>query len=349
PPGAAGGGGGGFGGGGGGRRPPPPPPTIDSVLGPALASYPEPDSASLAALLAQFHRLPADSVLVGNGSTELIDLVVRVIRPARVAIAEPTFTEYLRASLAAGAAIDHWLAEGDDFCPRPFDPAGADLVWLCHPNNPTGQLWPRAELLAWMAACPATVFVVDEAFMPFVAEESNHSVVEEAARRPNLIVLRSLTKYYALPGLRLGYAVASPTWAVRLRRQQSPWSVNGLAQVVGAAILTDPDHGEYQRRTRTWLDTARPTLTAALRRLEGVEPLPSTANFVLVRLHRGNGPELTQRLRRRNMLIRDASNFVGLDRRYVRIAVRTAEEHEPLLGELRAILEQEVELPCRAH
>jgi threonine-phosphate decarboxylase len=320
-----------------------PPASVLSVLGanlPAVARYPDPQSRELAERLARVDGVGPGQVVVGNGSTELIYAAARAFLPRRVAIAEPTFTEYLRASLLVGAEVDHWVAEEPDFTPEPFDPGGADLVWLCNPNNPTGRLWPGARTVAaWVEAHPRTVLVVDEAFLP-LATAPSESLAQATGRLTNLVVLRSLTKYYALPGLRLGYAVASPGVAARLRAQVPPWSVNALAQAAGLAALDDDD---YRRRTAEWLtseDTRQ--FEARLASLSGrLRPVRSEANFVLARAEHTTAARLTARLARRGVLVRDASNFVGLDEHWFRIAKRTAGENQRVLDALRQVLVEE--------
>src|SRR5262245_54507173 len=133
---------------------------------PAIAHYPDPECRALRQKLAEHHGVDPEQIVVGNGSNELIYAIARALKPRRVAIAEPTYTEYLRASLSVGAKADHWLAEGNHFKLKPFDPEGADIVWICNPNNPTGTYWAGADHLAhWIEANPRTTFVVDEAFL----------------------------------------------------------------------------------------------------------------------------------------------------------------------------------------
>ena len=298
---------------------------------PSVARYPDPGCPVLAAALAALHGVAADQVVVGNGSSELIQALPRAVRARRAAIAEPTYTEYLRASLLAGAEVEHWLGEGDDFALGPFDPAGADLVWLCNPNNPTGSLWDRAELIDWILAFPRTVFAVDEAFLPFGTREALLSLIPELHRLPNLVVLRSLTKLYALPGLRLGYAVAHRELAERLRGQLPPWSVNVLAQTAGLAALSD---GNFLLRTYRWAEEEGSFLRRRLAELPYLRPLESRTVFVLLRLQGCTAARLTAVLRERGILVRDASNFVGLDRHYVRISFRAPEDNRRLVAEL---------------
>jgi threonine-phosphate decarboxylase len=298
----------------------------------AVARYPDPACRTLTGHLARLHGVARECVVPGNGAAEVIHAAAGAVRPRRIAVLEPTFTEYRRASLRCGAAIDHWLSEKQPYRPRPFDPEGAEIVWLCNPNNPTGQLWPPGEIEPWVAARPGTVFVVDEAFLPFRRDEARHSLASAVGRLRNLIVLRSLTKVYALPGLRLGYALAGPPLAERLREQLPPWSVNALAQVAGLAALEDD---LYLERTHAWLETEPDVFFRGLRDLdEHLEALPTQANFILLRLRHGTAGLLARRLAERRILVRDASDFVGLDETWVRVAVRSAAENGRLLEDL---------------
>ncbi len=314
-----------------------------------IGRYPDPTCHELTARLAAEHRVDPSQIVVGNGSNELIYAVARALRPKRVAIVEPTYTEYLRASLLAGASVDHWLARSR-FCP--FDPGKASLVWVCHPNNPTGNTWASGEILSrWIAQHPQCYFAVDEAFLPprsgvDVPRWCPRSLLSYADRLPNLVVIRSLTKFFALPGLRLGYTVSDQGLASRIRSELPPWSVNSLAQRAGVAALDDQD---YWRRTVHWLQIASPvhvaeqiaTVSPKLR------PLASRTMFVLVRLREVTSGWLTDHLALRGIRVRDASNFVGLDDRYVRIAIRSISDNARLMRELAAVLAKE-NTPCPA-
>jgi threonine-phosphate decarboxylase len=332
-----------------------------SVLGalrralPDIARYPDRDCGVLTERLAGLHGVEPGQIVVANGSTDLIHRLPLVLRPRRVAIAEPTFTEYLRASLAVGARIEHWVAGGADFEPKPFDAAGADLVWLCNPNNPTGCLWPRGSLVPWIDAQPYAIFVVDEAFLPFLAEEKYHTLIPALERLRNLVVLRSLTKLYAFPGLRLGYAVlpARPTGLVNVALRSPPWSVNSLAQIAGLAALDD---AEFLARTHAWLAAEHGRFVRRLAELSpDLQVVRSQANFILLRLRdapqtrraggvsprRSNAPgsPLVAQLAKRRISVRDASNFVGLDDHYIRVAVRTRAENDRLVAALSTLLQ----------
>jgi histidinol-phosphate/aromatic aminotransferase/cobyric acid decarboxylase-like protein len=330
---------------------------------PNIAHYPDPECQELTERLAVLHGVAPSQVVVGNGSNELIYAIARAFRPKHVAIAEPTYTEYLRASLLVGAKVDHWLAEGNHFKFTTFDPEGADIVWLANPNNPTGGMWAGgAYLTRWIASHPESLFVMDEAFLPLRWENFCRargfppSLIWYMKDISNLIVLNSFTKMYALPGLRLGYAVASVELTEQLRRQLVPWSVNCLAQRAGLACLDgDPD---YRQRTAQWLNGTRLGNGSSPRngRADGValkhvprllRALPSHCNFFLARLKGVTSDWLRARLAERGIAIRDASNFVGLDQRYVRIAIRTPAENARLFEEIESILANEAS-SCRA-
>jgi threonine-phosphate decarboxylase len=304
---------------------------------PAVARYPDPHCRLLAGQLAAGHGVGPDQVIVGNGSNDLIYALARAFRPRRVAIVEPTYTEYLRASLLGGAAVDHWLPEDVNFQPQPFDPGPASLVWLANPNNPTGRLWAPGRLVPWIEAHSRVRFVVDEAFLPFLGDEEAHTLIPAVGRLPNLVVLRSLTKLYTLPGLRLGYAVVAQGQDRELRQQLSPWSVNALAQIAGVAALADEG---FLASTRAWLRSEGGAFFEQLQCIPGdVEVIPSRANFLLLRLRRGRitARSLRGLLAERGIAIRDASNFIGLDDHSFRVAVRTAEDNCRLVDELRSL------------
>ena len=314
-----------------------PPASVLLALREATASlvgrYPDPASRRLVEHLARRHDVEPDQIVVGNGSNELIYAAVRAFRPERVAIAEPTYTEYLRASLLINAAVDHWLADEPNFGLEPFDPQGADVVWLANPNNPTGRLWAPGTLLSWIEAFPGTLFIVDEAFLPFRNDEAAHSLLPAVHRQANLVILRSLTKLYALPGLRLGYAVADKRRAAALRGELVPWSVNALAQTAGLAALED-DY--FLAQTYSWFAKEAFSFCEQLRDVSSaLQPVRSEANFVLVRLGGITSSRLVNQLTSQRVAVREAANFVGLDHRYVRIAARTLSDNRRLLALLR--------------
>ncbi|WP_127584144.1 threonine-phosphate decarboxylase CobD [Paenibacillus koleovorans] len=300
-----------------------------------LARYPDPAVRELRKALADRYGIEPESILVGNGAAELIDLAIRLIQPTATALARPSFTEYEEAAAKTNSKLlGIPLSHDNDFTPQADQlsqaAAQADLLVLGHPNNPTGQLLDHTLMRS--LAEDGVELLLDEAFMDFVPDgDEVHSLLKLAARTPNLHVLRSMTKFYAIPGIRLGFIVSHPDWIRRLRERQVPWSVNSFAQWIGAAVLRE---AEFERKTREWLAEENPWLTGQLTAL-GMRVCPSSVNYLLFALPQDLSVKQLQRLLgRRGILIRDASLFEGLNESYARVAVRRREENERLVREL---------------
>jgi cobyric acid synthase CobQ/L-threonine-O-3-phosphate decarboxylase len=299
-----------------------------------LVDYPDPVCTELVAALAQRHGVPSEQIVVGNGSSELLFAVARACNDLRAVIPVPSYSDYAAAVEAAGREVRfHPLREEDGFV-LDSDVLDAvlrpqDVVFLGQPNNPTGMLFDAERFLALAEKQTETAFVVDEAFAPFV--EGYRTLIGTVP--DNVIVVRSLTKFYAIPGLRLGYLVASPDMVQRIRRQLAPWSVNSLAQEAALTLLADDD---YARRTIVAVRQERERLASELSSLPGVYVYPSNANYLLVRLARGDldARRLAERLLRQGIAIRTFGPGEHLDRRFFRVAVRSAEENERLCAAL---------------
>ena len=201
------------------------------------------------------------------------------------------------------------------------------------PHNPTGQLFDLSQCLTDLAAFG--LVVVDEAFMDFLSPTDQRSLLLVVRDCPNLVILRSLTKFYSIPGLRLGYAVSHPQRLQRWQQWRDPWPVNALAIAAGMAVLQDHD---FQQQTWDWLPPARTQLIEGLAQLPGLVPLPGVANFLLVRSHYGVTQLQEQLLKQHRIVIRDCLSFAELGDRYFRVAVRTSAENQQLLEGLAAIL-----------
>lgn len=293
--------------------------------------YPDPESAELVeAIATRFHLAPAE-ILVGNGSTELLRTLVQVLDARRALIPIPAYSDYrVAAELANLPVVTLVLREADGFVLDWNALASAirpgDVVFLGQPNNPTGLLLDTARLREFAVRFPSAAFLVDEAFLDFAP----HAESCLTGRPANVTVLRSMTKFFAIPGLRLGFAAAAPDLAARVRARLPPWSVSILAQAVGVAALGDQD---YARQTLAFVEARRHELVQGLADLGGVTVYPGTANFLLCRLdHPGiEAPDLAARLARRGLAIRPCDSFEGLDARFFRLAVRPAEEQARLL------------------
>ncbi|HMK56455.1 MAG TPA: threonine-phosphate decarboxylase CobD [Dissulfurispiraceae bacterium] len=302
-----------------------------------LRHYPDISSTELTGEVSKSIGVSPESIICGNGSTELIYLVVRALQPKRVLVTAPAFSEYENAvHVLSGSRIRRFtMLEKDNFKldVDAFIKAakGCDMAFICNPNNPTGGLVSASNMLriAQAAEESGCCLVVDEAFIDFVPDES---VIRKVSEYPSLIVIRSMTKFYALSGLRLGYAVINPARLDLVRSHKEPWTVNSLAQAAGVVALRDDD---YKKRTFTFLAKEKEFLEKGFRRLD-IQYVPSRANFYLLKAA-GTAYNISVRLREKGILVRDCSNFMGLDGSYIRAAVRTRRENSRLLRELTVL------------
>jgi threonine-phosphate decarboxylase len=304
-----------------------------------VSRYPDPYGEKLKGALAERHGMSSAEVLVGNGSTQLIYLLTAALRPRRALIVGPAFAEYANALTLVGTTIRQFTLTADDgfqFSTPRFMAVwdkDCDLVFLPTPNSVTGRLISRVEIarIADAALARRCFLVVDEAFIDFVEDESVKMLVRH---NPYLIVLRSLTKYYALPGLRLGYLLAETSNVARLAAYQEPWSINAPALNVAVACLDDAG---FAIKTERWLETERNFLSRRLAALSGFHPFPSQTNFLLVRIHRSGFDALQLRsfLSRKKILIRACDSFTGLGAAYFRVAVKRRTDSLRLLAELK--------------
>ncbi|MFC1864896.1 pyridoxal phosphate-dependent aminotransferase [Chloroflexota bacterium] len=309
--------------------------------------YPDSEATEFRHCLSAKLGVTPDNILVGNGAVELIRLIALTYfgLESSVLIPEPTFGEYKVACQIVGAeVVTQWGREEEDFALRIEEtvsiirqrcPRG---VFICNPNNPTGQYLTRREVEAVLDACEGKLLIIDEAYIAFV-DQSLSSI--DLIERGNVVIVRSMTKDYALAGLRLGYAVAHEEIIKALRRVCPPWNVNAVAQKAGVIVLNDTDHLEQCKRE---IRKAKRFLMDELSQL-GFTLVPSSANFFLVKVN--NAKDFRTALLRQGILVRDCTSF-GLPE-YVRIAARTMPECQRLMatcqamkakGELGTILER---------
>lgn len=312
------------------------------VASSTIIHYPDPDCVEFRTALALRHGLRPEELLIGNGSTELIHLLPKVLRIGRAVIVGPAFSEYAKAVKASGGLVFPIHAKRSDGYRPPLAaalaalvPSRADAIFLCNPNSPTGQGVRREAFKALLrAAARRGVWVIlDETFVEYCADRTVLTCVHRYSR---LVVLRSFTKFYALPGLRIGYLVAQEPVIQRLKKELPPWSVNTLAQAAALAALKDRHHA---RRTLAFMNDERRRFAKSLTAISGVTVFPSAANFLLVELPPGrSGPEVAGILRRQGLLIRDCSRVPGLSQRTIRVAVRLPGQNDRLVRALRALI-----------
>ncbi|NOY13789.1 MAG: threonine-phosphate decarboxylase, partial [Deltaproteobacteria bacterium] len=319
------------------------PPEVQQTLLAALeriGDYPEIEAASLRRELAQFHDLPEEHLLPGSGSTELIYLLPRVLRPRRALLVLPCFSEYAPALQQAGCRIDtFYLSPDDDFAfsvPHVLAAVedDTDLLLLANPGNPTGIGIEPRQLLTLAERLGRCRLLVDEAFVDFCPERS---VLAQVAELPNLLVLRSLTKFYAIPGLRVGYLAAAKQDIALLSAAKEPWTLSNLAI---AAAKTCLGAENYRQQTRQLIPQLRNQLQQGLELL-GIKVYAGEANYLLCRL-----PEqalrmdrIVELLRADGLLIRNCDDFLPLDSRFFRVAVLARDSNRQLLEKLRPILD----------
>jgi histidinol-phosphate aminotransferase len=294
-----------------------------------IGRHPDPRAAPLRQFLAEVEGLDPPQILVGNGSIDLIyHLAVAYLRPGdRVLVVEPTFGEYTAAARMMGAEIVHCQAQPvEQFridlgaVVRAAEGVQPRLLFLCNPNNPTGTYLEHALVEGLLAACPDTLVVLDEAFVRFVDHPWS---ALDLLRSDHLLILRSLTKDYALTGLRVGYALAASPIIRVIENVQPPWSVNAMAQAAAIIALQDQEHLNH---TLAALRHAKDHLVAGLVE-RGMAPLPSAVHYFLLPVH--SAAEVCARLVERDILLRDCTSF-GLPT-FVRIATQREKDNAALL------------------
>ena len=297
-----------------------------------VANYPEPDSETLRKSIAARHGLNSGNIVVTNGSTEAFYTIACAFRQSLSMVFIPSFAEYEDACHMHDHAlflVDNAHFE-DDFEMIP------GMVWLGNPNNPDGRLLSSEAIREKLIRYPKTVFVVDEAYGELC--RGFESVVPLLKTFHNLIVVHSMTKLYSIPGLRLGYILTGGSLAVKLKEYRMPCSVNALAQQVGLFLT---QHEEDIKLNAQELVRGALTMQQNLSLLPGLEVIPSPCTFFLFRLLSGKATRLKDLLlKNHGLLVRDASNFRGLDDRYLRIAAQSEPENELLIEALQKYLTQ---------
>jgi threonine-phosphate decarboxylase len=316
-----------------------PPPLVREQwdrLFPGIVDYPGLEGEGLGLYYQERYGIPPQEFLAGNGSSEMIYLIPRVLGFKRALVTAPSFHDYERATLlAGGTTVRLSLLHGDELhIPDANEILGkmgsADALWLGNPNNPTGNLFPRETILEICTRSPGKWVIVDEAFIPFVDGWEAHSLL--SVKRPrNLLVLHSLTKFYALAGIRMGGVVGDEEVIARLRACKEPWTVNGIAERVTPLLL---QCGDYERETLSLLRMARGRLLEGFSRINGVRTIASpAANFILCRWGLTDVlDDLLQHLLSGGIYVRDCRNFPGLQENWFRVAVRRPGENDRLLS-----------------
>ncbi|QPJ66580.1 MAG: threonine-phosphate decarboxylase [Candidatus Nitrohelix vancouverensis] len=324
-----------------------PPKCVMEQLGqsfPQILEYPDPANTALKSALSNYCALPAERIIVGNGSSELIHALPCLLREGKsVALIEPAFSEYRRAFEIAdrpiitftGAAEHQFLIPLNALLHKLDQAPEIAMLVLGNPTCPAGTLWPRQDIETLLSYCETRkiLLVIDETFIEFT--DGDNSLVGKVPESHSLILIRSMTKFHALPGLRIGYGLMSPEHIANIEKGRVPWSVNGLAQSLGVAALQDK---EFPSQSREWNRDQRKRLLSGFAEIENIETFPSQTNFILFRIQSNNPSHpaaLYERLIRDGVLLRNCGNFPGLDINYFRCGVRKEADNRQLLHSLR--------------
>jgi len=307
-----------------------------------LVHYPDSSHLELKRALAEHHNLAPVNFAIANGSTELIYNLPAMLSGKKALIVSPSFSEYGQALSQYDWEIQHFiLSPASNFAIDTDRLAvklaeGINALFLCNPGNPNGTLYPRRVIEKIYGLCveAGTFLVLDEAFMDFCEEASAKHFIVHA---DHAIVFRSMTKFFGIPGLRLGYSVSNAALAKRMDSLGGPWSVNSLALAAGVAAFEDIEHN---RQTVKYVRQEKRCLIEKLEEFRQFRVYPSAANFLLVEIKDGTSARRLkdQLLAHHRILIRNCSDFRGLSASFFRIAVRTSEENQLLLDCLRDIM-----------
>jgi len=302
-----------------------------------IDQYPSVEGEGIAHFYRKRFGFDSQNFMAGNGSTEMIYLVPRVLRPKRTVVITPSYNDYERASLLAGAKVRRSpLSPVEEFSSPDLkrlmkEIKDADALWIGRPNNPTGTLMPKEIVLDLAERFQDKWFIIDEAFIQFVDMWEEKSFLTEELKS-NILVIHSLTKFYALAGLRLGGIVGSEEVISRLREKKEPWTVNGIAEKIAPILL---DCRDYEEKTRLLTTDERERVFKKLKVLKGINPFPSYANFILCQWKRNRDlDDLIVHLLSNGLYVRDCRNFPGLEDNFFRIGLRTSEDNDLLISGL---------------
>ena len=304
----------------------------------AIRDYPDRRHNNLVRAIAAVHGLNQRCVLPGNGAAELFTWVARDAAAAGFnRLPAPGFADYGRALRCWDGQLAYTglpLTWSDAFPQHHPSPGEGDVAWICNPHNPTGQLWRRDSLEPLLQRY--ALVICDEAFLPLVPDGEQQSLIPLVAKHSNLVVIRSLTKLYGIAGLRLGYAVAQPDRLQRWADWRDPWPVNGIASAVGEQLLADPQR--YQRwcsKVQRWTAKEGAWMQRQLAQPRGITPMPSAANFLLIRSDHSLVPLREALEQRHRILLRDCRSFAGLGECWLRIGLQSRRRNRRMVSALR--------------
>lgn len=314
-----------------------------------LEKYPDINYTALRENIGKYNKISSENIIVGNGATEVLFLFAKALSPKKVLIVSPTFAEYERALKNIGCEIDYFeLKESENFT-LDFDVSNVkrfieigkkyDLVVICNPNNPTGKFISKNIIneINMEFSKSETKLFLDECFIEFIKGWEDKTSAEFSSE--NIFILRALTKFFALPGLRLGYGICFDEKLLKkINEIREPWSVNGFADLAGKVILKDE---EYISKTEKWIEQERKWFVASLKNMEKlgkIKVYDTETNFVLIKLIYTTAERFRQQMIEKNILVRNASNFRFLDNSFVRLAIKDRERNQKVIETMKEVL-----------
>ena len=337
-----------------------------------LERYPDPDYVELREKLANLNNVNLSDIILGNGATEIIFLFMKVINPKKILIVSPTFGEYERAVKAVGTSrnsidlscsddnknienkeieIEYFeLKESDDFKLNIGNLKNQlekkyDLLIICNPNNPTGKFLKLAQTEEILKECNKydTKLFIDEAFIEFLADGMKESIINTEENKKNLFVTRAFTKFFAIPGLRLGYGMYfDKELEQKISEKKEPWSVNNIAELAGLTVLDDT---EYIEKTLKWITKEKIYMYEKLNEISGIKVYETEVNFITGKIDEKlfleglNVKVLREKMLEQGILIRDASNFKFLDERFFRLAIKDRASNDRVIEAMKEIFQ----------
>lgn len=309
-----------------------------------LTRYPDINYTELRESIGKYNNISPENIIAGNGATEVLFLYIKALKPKKVLIAAPTFAEYERAVKNAECEIDFFeLKEEDNFILNKDKfiqkAKNYNLAVICNPNNPTGKFISKEIIFEINENLKksGTKLFIDECFIEFILgwKEKTSALFKSE----NIFILRALTKFFALPGLRLGYGICFDKKIIeKINEIREPWSVNGFADLAGKVILNDI---EYIKNTEKWILEERKYFTDSLKKIEEnkkIKIYATETNFILIKLLEMTSEEFKSRMEEKNILVRNASNFKFLDNSFIRFAIKDREKNKKVVEAVREVL-----------
>lgn len=305
-----------------------------------LQKYPDIKYRRLRKNIADYLRVEDSYIIPGNGATEIIYLLMRNLS-GRLAIINPTFSEYRKGAEIAGLSVVDFVMDWEKDFELDLDEIYKgkdefDSIFICNPNNPDGSVREIKKLLEF-AEKEGKLLIVDETFIEFADSEKERSLVNMVEKSKNLFIIRAVTKFFGIPGIRLGYGISSNRELLqKMYDEKEPWTINSFADSASDFIFKDD---EYIRKSKEYFSKERICMINEINKIDGIKAFNSDANFILVRFENRNVLDVKENLlKRAGLLIRDASNFIGLDSSFARVAIKNHEQNTVLVDALRSVL-----------